>query len=241
MGDERRRIALYGGTFDPVHVGHLAVARNIAPLFALDEVLFIPAHVAPHKRDRNISPPLQRYAMLALATQDEPGFHISTLELDAPERPFTVNTLARFSETLGERARLFFVMGADSWLEITTWRDWERVLALANHIVVTRPGYDLSSSHVAPDVRARVVDVRGADSRRVAQVLDENRELKRIYLTDAATVDVSATEIRRAAQNHEEGFDLAALVPPPVAGYIKKYRLYRDTHETEFFDTGRAH
>lgn len=240
MGDEKR-IALYGGTFDPVHVGHLAVARNIASLFALDEVLFIPAHVAPHKRDRSISPPLQRYAMLALATQDEPRFRISTVELDAPERPFTVDTLARFSQTSGERARLFFVMGADSWLEITTWRDWERVLALANHIVVTRPGYGLSSSHVAPDVRARVIDVRGADSRRVAQVLDENRELQRIYLTDAATVDVSATGIRRAAQKTGEGFDLAALVPPPVADYIKKYRLYRDTHETEFFDTGRAH
>lgn len=236
MGDEQR-IALYGGTFDPVHAGHLAVAQNIASLFALTEVLFIPAHVAPHKRERSISPPLKRYAMLALATQEDARFRISTVELDAPERPYTVNTLARFAENSGAHrqdggARLFFVMGADSWLEITTWREWERVIEMTNHVVVTRPGYELSAAHVSARVRDLIVDVRGADARQVARVLDENRDSKRIYLTDAATVDVSATQIRRAAREAEEGFELAALVPSPVAAYIRKYRLYRDTHET---------
>jgi nicotinate-nucleotide adenylyltransferase len=238
---ERKRIALYGGTFDPVHVGHLAVARHVTELFGLTEVLFIPAHIAPHKRERAITPPIQRYAMLALATQAETRIRISTVELDAPERPYTVNTLARFVETSGGTARLFFVMGADSWLEITTWREWERVLSLVNHIVVTRPGYELSSSHVTNAVRDAVMDLRGANNEGVARVLDENRERTRIYLTDAATVDVSATAIRRAAQTCEDGTDLGALVPSPVADYIKKYRLYRETHETEFFDTGTTH
>ncbi len=122
----RRRIALYGGTFDPVHHGHEAVARNLTGLFALDEVVFVPAYVAPHKRGRRVSPALDRYAMLALATQDERLFRVSAVELNAPGRPYTVETLTHFRRELGERARLFFVMGADSWEEITTWREWER-------------------------------------------------------------------------------------------------------------------
>src|ERR687894_1484138 len=150
----RRRIAVYGGTFDPVHAGHEAVARNLTELFALDEVLFVPAYVAPHKRDRKVSPALDRHAMLALATQDERLFRVSAVELNAPERPYTVETLAHFRESLGERARLFFIMGADSWEEITTWREWERVLSLAEHLVVTRPGYELPTDHITPDVRA---------------------------------------------------------------------------------------
>lgn len=240
---ERRRIALYGGTFDPVHVGHLSVARRVASLFALDEVIFIPAYVAPHKRERVVSPPLHRYAMLALATQDEERFRISTAELDAPERPFTVNTLAYFRETLGDEARLFFIMGADSWAEITTWREWERLLTMENHIVVTRPRYELSTEHVTDGVRAMMVDLRGRDTNGVGQVLEENRDAKRIYLTDAVRLDLSATAVRRAARQSEDGAELASLVPPTVAAYIKKYRLYRDTqkHDTQSQNTGNAH
>ncbi|MGH9903457.1 MAG: nicotinate-nucleotide adenylyltransferase, partial [Pyrinomonadaceae bacterium] len=174
-----KRIALYGGTFDPVHAGHMAVARNVSELFALDEVLFVPAHVAPHKRSAVVSSPFHRHAMLALATQHEARFKVSTLEIDAPERPYTVDTLSRFRETLGGAARLFFVMGADSWEEITTWRDWERVLSLTDHIVVTRPGYELSASHVTPAVRARIVDLRGAPRGRVAEELNGGRGASR--------------------------------------------------------------
>src|ERR1043165_7316990 len=125
---ERKRIALYGGTFDPVHNGHLAIAQNVLRLFALDELLFIPAHIAPHKRERAVTPALKRYAMLALATQSEERMRISSIELDAPERPYTIDTLARLRERLGPQARLFFMMGADSWADITTWREWERLL-----------------------------------------------------------------------------------------------------------------
>src|ERR1051326_1177472 len=155
--ERRRRIALYGGTFDPVHAGHLAVARGLLLLFALDEVLFIPAYVAPHKRERRVSPALARHAMLALATQGEASFRISTIELEAPERPYTVNTLSSFCETFGGAARLFFIMGADSWEEITTWREWERVLTLTDTLVVTRPGYELKTDHVTAALRGRVV------------------------------------------------------------------------------------
>ncbi len=231
-----RRIALYGGSFDPVHAGHLAVARNLAGLFALDEVLFIPAHVAPHKRGRRMTPALQRYAMLALATQGEPRFRISTVELDAPERPYTVETLAHFRESLGREARLFFVMGADSWEEITTWREWERVLGLASTIVVTRPGYELKTGHVPEEIRARVVDVRGRHE--AVEVSEVGSDEVKIFFSDAAVVDVSATEVRRAAARGES---LENLVPPAVAEFIRKYRLYEGVHGTEPDDTdGKA-
>jgi nicotinate-nucleotide adenylyltransferase len=232
----RRRIALYGGTFDPVHVGHTAVARSLLLLFGLDEVLFIPAFIAPHKRDRKVTPALDRYAMLALATQGEERFRVSTVEMAAPERPYTVDTLTSLRETLGESVRLFFVMGADSWEEITTWREWERVLALTDQLIVTRPGYELTIEHVTPEIRERVVDVRGATRERVESELDEGRAA-RIYLTDAANVDASATDIR-AVVGRGDWDGLSALVASPVAEYIRKYGLYRDTDGTEFSDAG---
>lgn len=232
----RKRIAVYGGTFDPVHVGHVAVARSLLELFALDEVIFVPAFVAPHKRERKVSPAFDRHAMLALATQGEESFRVSTVELSAPERPYTVETLTKFCETLGEAARLFFVMGADSWEEITTWREWERVLALTDQLVVTRPGYELPVEHVSESVRGRIVDVRGATRGRVEGELEEAGGA-RIYLTDAVNVKMAATDVRAAVARGEwEG--LGALVAPAVAEYIRKYGLYRETDGTEFSDAG---
>jgi nicotinate-nucleotide adenylyltransferase len=185
-----KRIALYGGTFDPVHVGHVMVAKSLLKLFALDQVLFIPAYVAPHKRETQTTPAMQRYAMLVLATQGEPGLMVSTVELDAPERPYTVETLARMQAELGSDARLFFIMGADSWMEITTWREWERVLELTDHIVVARPGYELNAAHVTDSIRERVVDLRGAeDQDEIAREVSRPGGLK-IYLTDAVFVVV---------------------------------------------------
>ena len=220
--ERRRRIALYGGTFDPVHVGHTALARRLLELFALDEVVFIPAHVAPHKRDREVSPALHRYAMLALATQGHERFRVSTVELDAPESPYTVGTLERFVGTTGREARLFFVMGADSWQEITTWREWERVLTLTDIVVVTRPGYEVGTAHVTPSIRERVVDLRRGRGSFEEALNGEGGT--RIYLSDAVVMDVSATGVRRAAR---DGAELGEMVAPPVAEYIRKYSLYQ--------------
>jgi nicotinate-nucleotide adenylyltransferase len=222
----RNRIALYGGTFDPVHNGHMSVARALLKLFRLDEVVFVPAHVAPHKREQEVSPALQRYAMLALATQGETHMRVSTFELESPERPYTVETLGRMKKKYGANVRLFFVMGADSWEDIGSWRDWERVLTLTNHIVMARPGYDLSAAHVTPEIRERVVDLRGADEERIAREVDE-AEGEKIYVTDAVQMDISATKVRQLVRL---GFmlDWPALVPQPVAEFIGKYRLYRD-------------
>ena len=112
------RVALYGGTFDPVHSGHVEIARKVSELFEIEKVLFIPAQVAPHKVGRPVTEPIHRYAMLALATQNDPRLSISTFELDAPDRRYTVDTVGHFQTRFGDSTELFFIMGADSWSEI---------------------------------------------------------------------------------------------------------------------------
>jgi nicotinate-nucleotide adenylyltransferase len=228
MMERRKRIALYGGTFDPVHVGHMAVAKGLIESFDLDKVLFIPAHVAPHKRDTCVSPPLHRYAMLALATQGDDALGISTVELDAPERPYTVETVARLQREFGPGTQLFFVMGADSWSEITTWREWERLLTMTDHIVVARPGYDLSVANVTPLIRQRIVDLRGCKREEILSRVEEHGGTK-LFVSDAVFIDVSATAIRESISSNSNDDSWSSLVPSQVAEYIGKYGLYKES------------
>jgi nicotinate-nucleotide adenylyltransferase len=226
--EQRKRIAIYGGTFDPVHLGHLEVARKVSQLFAIDEFLFVPARVAPHKLAHEVSSSVHRYAMLALATRADRQLCISTFELDGPERQYTVDTLFQFRARFGESADLFFVMGADSWAEITTWREWQRLMTLANLIVVTRPRYEITSEQVGSELAARFVDVRGLTPQRSSQLVEAGA--RKIFVTDAVMHDVSATQVRRAIRENRAD-DLDKLVPLEVADYIRKYKLYRNTHE----------
>jgi nicotinate-nucleotide adenylyltransferase len=217
-----RRAAIYGGTFDPVHNGHLEVARRVQKLFALDEVVFVPAYAPPHKRKTGITSVFHRFAMLALATDRDPGLRVSTIELDQPDRPYAVDTVARMQEKLGSGYRVFFMMGADSWLEFTTWRDWQRLLQMSDQIVMTRPGYPLEASSVDG---ARIADAKGLGADGIAGLIDESTG-PRTFLSDAVFEKVSATEIREAARQGN-GERLRQLVPSSVAGYIEKYGLYR--------------
>ena len=216
-----RRAAIYGGTFDPVHNGHLTVARSVSQLFALEQLIFVPAFVPPHKRGAGISPAFHRFAMLALATEDDASLRISTIELDEPERPYAVETVARIQDQLGSDSRLFFIMGADSWAEITTWFEWEKLLRMCDQIVVTRLGYELVASPAGP-----VADVRGKSEEDVSALIDGDSE-RRTFFTDAAILDVSATAIRVAARAGDRE-KLREAVPAGVANYIEKYELYQN-------------
>jgi nicotinate-nucleotide adenylyltransferase len=218
----QKRIALYGGTFDPVHTGHLEIARRVSELFEIEKLLFIPAQMAPHKIGRPVTEPIHRYAMLALATQNDPKLSISTFELDAPDRRYTVNTIDHFQRLLGDECELFFIMGADSWSEITTWREWERLLTMTNHIVVTRPGFEPATAHVGR-IAERVVDLRSGKG-----AVGE----KGIFFTDVVMNDASATNIRLLASEGRTE-ELGGMVPGAVLEYIKKYGIYRELNEAK--------
>jgi nicotinate-nucleotide adenylyltransferase len=214
-----RRIAYFGGTFDPVHNGHLLIARTLVSLFELDRFYFMPAFHAPHKPDRPPTSGYHRFAMLCLATASDERIAVSAHELDKREKRYTVDTLPELHGKHPD-SRVFFVMGADSWSDIRTWREWEKVLLGSDHIVVTRPGYDISFDHVTDAVRDRIVDVRSKTK------IDLNASAqRRIYISDAVKFDTSATELRAdLSDGHLERRD---DVPLTVAKYIEKYELYR--------------
>lgn len=212
------RIAFYGGSFDPIHNGHLTIAHKLTEVFRLEEFVFIPAFHAPHKKNKQVSSGFHRYAMLALATANIEKIRLSTIELDSPERPYSIETLSRLKSELSKTHEIFFVIGADSWQEITTWRDWENLLQLVNFIVVTRPNYEIGFSHVGKEISNRVVDLRNNQK----FTTDENDT--RIYITDCVQLDISATKIRLSII--EKSNIWQKFVPDEVAKYIEKYEIY---------------
>ncbi|MGI9054375.1 MAG: nicotinate-nucleotide adenylyltransferase [Pyrinomonadaceae bacterium] len=216
-----KRIAFYGGSFDPLHIGHLAIARKLSEIFHLEEFYFIPAFHAPHKKDKKVTSAFCRYAMLALATNNDEQIKISTIELEAPERPYTFETQAKLINHYGVEAEIFFVIGADSWNEITTWREWEKVLTQTNIIVVTRPDYEIIFDHITDKIREEIVDLRNDQPETKNQ---KPKTKNQIYITDSVFIDVSATEIRQKIKDNESGW--RELVPEEVAKYVEKYNLY---------------
>jgi len=217
-----KRIAFYGGSFDPPHIGHLTIARKLSELFALDEFVFIPAFHAPHKKNKKPTSAFHRFAMLSLTTENEGKIKVSTVELDAPEKPFTYETQAKLKNDLLD-GEIFFVIGADSWAEIDTWREWEKVLTQTNIIVVTRPNYEIGFSHVTEKIKRRIIYLKDNQELK-SKIQNPESEIQKIYITDAVNLNISATEIRRKLRAQED--DWRELVPNEVAKYIEKYELY---------------
>lgn len=204
-----------------MHNGHVEVARTIVRSFGLDQLLIIPAHRPPHKGLRAIAGEYHRFTMAVLASLDQPQVLVSTIELEAPDRPYTFETIERLQSAFGADTRLFFVMGADSFEEINTWREPARLLSSTNVIVITRPGHDVRSAHLEPRFRSTMVDLRGPGGGFPA---GEGSNAHRIYVTGNVNIDVSSTEVR---QRVRDGQSIGDLVPTRVADYIKKYELYR--------------
>lgn len=218
-----RRIGVYGGTFDPVHNGHIEVARAIVCKFYLDRLLLIPAHCPPHKNISAVSDAYHRYAMTVIATQDEPYMIVSTVELESPDRPYTFETLERLRGDFDAEAKLFFIMGADSFVEFATWREPERILASADVIVAARSGSEIDVSRLPEIFKSRIVELgeRPCDLDGQAEKVDRKGL---IYLTSYVREDVSSTDIRNMVC---EGKDVRRMIPSRVADYIEKYGLYR--------------
>lgn len=215
-----RRTGAYGGTFDPIHCGHVEVAREVARRFELESLLIIPAHRPPHKDPRSVSNTYHRYTMAVLGMLDDGCATVSTIELESPDRPYTFETVERLRASLDPGDALFFIIGADSFEELTNWREPERILEACNLIVAARPGYEVATSHLPVTISSRVVDLRG----RAEKAAKTTAPRGEVYLTDFVLKDISSTEIRKKAR---EGGDLEGLVPPLVATYISRYGVYR--------------
>jgi nicotinate-nucleotide adenylyltransferase len=207
------RVGVLGGTFDPIHVGHVAAASAACEAFGLDVVLLMPSHVPPHRPAQPLASPFHRFAMAALAAQARPALAASDLELLAPGPTYTSATLGRLAEAGYAASQLFFITGADAFAEIALWRDYPALLDRSHFVVVTRPGYPVRGLPVLlPKLAERMIDARRAVPPQPV-----------ILLLDAPTPDVSSTEIRRRVASGEP---IDGLVPPAVHEHIRRHRLY---------------
>lgn len=200
---EKRRLGIMGGTFDPIHHGHLVAASEVAHFLSLDEVMFVPTGAPWQKSEREVAPPEDRYLMTVIATAANPEFDVSRVEIDRPGVTYTVDTLVELRETYGADADLFFITGADALWEMTSWKDIDRVARLATFIGATRPGYDVEAAAAVREVLAAGF---------------------KIELLEVPALAISSTEIRdRVAERRA----IRYLTPEPVAVYIRKRGLYR--------------
>jgi nicotinate-nucleotide adenylyltransferase len=196
-------VGILGGTFDPVHYGHLAMAEGAKHLLGLDQVLFLPNGQPPHKAGRPVMAVEHRANMVKLAIADNPHFGFSSLELDRTEPSYTIDTV-RELKALHPDWQFAFIVGMDNLLEIETWKAYEELLSLIKLVVVSRPGY-------ASAQRDRALSALGP-------ALTE-----RIQLLDLPGVDVAAMDLRERAA---AGYPLRYLIPDVVADYIKTHHLY---------------
>jgi nicotinate-nucleotide adenylyltransferase len=144
------RIGIMGGTFDPIHHGHLVAASEVAALFSLDEVIFVPTGAPWQKTERQVSPAEHRYLMTVIATASNPRFWVSRVDIDRPGPTYTIDTI---KDIAAQRpgAELYFITGADALAQILSWKDSDEILQLARFVGVTRPGYELSDAHLPED------------------------------------------------------------------------------------------
>ncbi len=213
------RIGIFGGTFDPIHNGHLEVAERVRQWFSLDGVHFVPAAQSPHKRRQPEATAWDRFAMLVLATAHHRHFYVSTLELERGGVSYTIDTVREFRERM--EADLYFILGADAFQSFALWKEPEELLRLTNLIVVSRPGHALSPEPLPEPLRSQV--------RWVAPERGGIREGgPHIYFCSNVHNAASATEVRRAVRRGER---ITHLVPREVATYIEKYHLYRDGND----------
>lgn len=207
-----RRVGVMGGTFDPIHHGHLVAASEVAHRFDLDDVVFVPTGEPWQKRGREVSPAEDRYLMTVIATASNPRFSVSRVDIDRQGPTYTVDTL---KDLLRQHpgTELYFITGADALEKILTWRGWEEMLGLATFVGVSRPGFELTDTH-----------------------LDKTPE-GRVHLLEIPALAISSTECRRRAAADAPVW---YLVPDGVVQYIAKRNLYRPEGSTRLDGTPAA-
>ncbi|WP_264047883.1 nicotinate-nucleotide adenylyltransferase [Mycolicibacterium rhodesiae] len=208
VSSARRRLGVMGGTFDPIHNGHLVAASEVADLFELDEVVFVPTG-QPWQKSREVTPAEDRYLMTVIATAANPRFSVSRVDIDRGGATYTSDTL-RDLRALNPDADLYFITGADALASILSWQNWEELFALAKFVGVSRPGYELNGQHIVA-------------------AFDQLPE-EALSLVSVPALAISSTDCRlRAAKNRPIWY----LVPDGVVQYVSKRRLYRDLGQVD--------
>jgi nicotinate-nucleotide adenylyltransferase len=192
------RIGIMGGTFDPIHHGHLVAASEAAHVFALDEVIFVPTGMPYQKTGRTVSAGEDRYLMTVIATASNPRFSVSRVDIDRPGETFTIDTLRDLRAERGPDAELFFITGADALTQIISWRDADELFKLAHFVGCTRPGHQLSLAGLPDDA---------------------------VSLIEIPALAISSTECRARVRADDP---IWYLVPEGIVQYISKRKLYRD-------------
>jgi nicotinate-nucleotide adenylyltransferase len=200
----RLRLGVMGGTFDPIHHGHLVAASEVAARFGLHEVVFVPTGVPWQKADRRVSSPEDRYLMTVIATASNPQFNVSRVDIDRAGDTYTVDTLTDLRELRGPDTDLFFITGADALSQILSWRGAERLFDLAHFVGVSRPGSEFSG--------------------RVVAHLPQDK----VALLEVPALAISSTDCRRRVG---QGLPIWYLVPDGIVQYIAKRGLYRDEND----------
>ncbi|PIU29575.1 MAG: nicotinic acid mononucleotide adenylyltransferase [Candidatus Hydromicrobium americanum] len=203
-----KKIGIMGGTFNPIHHGHLVTAQEALSQFKLDKVIFIPTGNPPHKIENEVASAEDRYIMTVIATSSNSNFFVSRMEIDRKGKSYTIDTVRQLRKIYGKNSLLYFITGADAILEILTWKNTDEIVSLCKFIAATRPGYNLSRIE---DLRKRLFGKAGA--------ADE-----KIYVMEIPALSISSTDIRNRIK-HNRPIDY--LLPERVSNYILKHELYK--------------
>jgi len=217
------RVGLLGGTFNPIHNGHLAIARETREALELDRVVLIPTGDPPHKPQQGLAPARHRYEMVSLAIASDPRLALSDVEVRRPGKSYSIDTVRLLQTEYGKETRLYFLIGLDAFLELSTWRDPETLLTLCSFVVLSRPGLSfqtLSAMPLAPRLsQASLVDLDSGRAARL-EVSIGSQSLICLRLTPS---DVSASDIRAKIAR---GAPTGNLLPPAVESYILQHHIY---------------
>ncbi len=219
------RIGLFGGTFNPIHNGHLSIASEVLEKLALDKVIFIPAGDPPHKKNEDLVPAVHRLEMVRLAVAPYDQFEVSSVEMERSGPSYSVDTVRGFRKTLGEGPELFFLVGIDAFREVMTWKDPRTLFSLCHFVVISRPGCRFGDLRAlpccgeAPPDSLELLDRGERDSLEIPL-----SETTRLILRKVTPSPVSATDLRERISRRE---GLKNLLPPPVELYILAKNLYQ--------------
>ncbi len=197
------RLGIMGGTFDPIHFGHLAMAEEAREIFSLDEILFIPSARPPHKVEKNITPEVHRLMMTYLATQSNEKFQVSPMEILREGLSYTLDTMNQLEKKFGADTELFFIIGADSMVDLPKWHKSQELVSKVHFIATTRPGVEVNLEEVE-------------------KFFGDNA--KNIFQVEVPGLEISSTDIRERVKS---GRSIKYLVPEVVEEYILKENLYK--------------